>query len=93
MTVPGIQECAVVARKDKMLDEVPVVFLLVPGGEAAAPADLRQRVMAACKTGLAEFKHPRDIRIVGELPRSTLEKIAKAELRKMIEAEAAVEIA
>ncbi len=85
MTVPGIQECAVVARKDKMLDEVPVAFLLVPGGEAAAPADLKEKVMAACRQGLADFKHPRDIHIVAELPRSTLEKIAKAELRKIVE--------
>src|SRR5690606_27661476 len=54
MTVPGIQECAVVARKDKMLDEVPVAFLLVPGGEAAAPADLKEKVMAACRQGLAD---------------------------------------
>ncbi|WP_293553585.1 AMP-binding protein [Parvibaculum sp.] len=89
MTVPGIQECAVVARKDKMLDEVPVAFLLVPGGEAAAAKDLKEQVMAACRKGLADFKHPRDIRIVSELPRSTLEKIAKAELRKVIEAETA----
>ncbi len=88
MSVPGIQECAVVARKDKMLDEVPVVFLLVPGGEAAAPADLKDQVMAACRKGLADFKVPRDIRIVTDLPRSTLEKIAKAELRKLVEAEA-----
>ncbi len=87
MTVPGIQECAVVARKDKMLDEVPVVFLLVPGGEAAAPADLKDQVMAACRKGLADFKVPRDVRIVAELPRSTLEKIAKAELRKIVDGE------
>jgi crotonobetaine/carnitine-CoA ligase len=85
MTVPGIQECAVVAKKDKMLDEVPVVFLLVAGGEAAAPAGLKEQVMAACEKGLANFKHPREIRIVSELPRSTLEKIAKAELRKLVE--------
>src|SRR3546814_15420367 len=59
MTVPGIQECAVVARKDKMLDEVPVAFLLVPGGEAAAPADLKEKVMAACRQGLADFQFGR----------------------------------
>lgn len=85
MTVPGIAECAVVAKKDKMLDEVPAAFLLVPGGEAAAPTDLKDQVMAACKKGLADFKQPRDIRIVSELPRSTLEKIAKNELRKLLE--------
>jgi len=85
MTVPGIAECAVVARKDKMLDEVPVAFLLVPGGEDAVAKDLKEQVMAACLKGLADFKRPREIRILSEFPRSTLEKIAKAELRKLIE--------
>ncbi|MGB5949212.1 MAG: AMP-binding protein [Parvibaculum sp.] len=89
MAVGGIQECAVVGRKDPMLDEVPVAFLLVPGGEAAAPADLKERVMAACRKSLADFKVPRDIRIVDALPRSTLEKIAKAELRNALESEGA----
>lgn len=88
MSVPGIQECAVVARKDKMLDEVPVAFLLVLNCDAAAAINLKAKVMEACRKGLADFKHPRDIRIVSEFPRSTLEKIAKAELRKLIDAEA-----
>ena len=43
--------------------------------------------MAACRKGLADFKCPRDIRILSEFPRSTLEKIAKAELRKLVEEE------
>lgn len=85
-SVPGIQECAVVAKKDPMLDEVPVAFLLVPGGEAAAPANLAEDVLAACRNELADFKVPREVHILGEFPRSTLEKIAKAELRKMLEA-------
>ena len=85
MTVPGIQECAVVAKRDPMLDEVPVVFVLVPGGEAAAPKDLVEKIGEACRKGLAGFKRPRDIRIVAELPRSTLEKIAKAELRRIVD--------
>ncbi|MEX0839693.1 MAG: AMP-binding protein [Parvibaculum sp.] len=85
MTVPGIQECAVVAKRDPMLDEVPVVFVLVPGGETAAASDLKQQIDAACAKGLADFKRPREIRIVDALPRSTLEKIAKAELRRIVE--------
>src|SRR5690606_10753487 len=87
MTVPGIQECAVVGKRDPMLDEVPVAFVLVPGGEAAAPKDLAAQIDAACAKGLADFKRPRDIRIVDALPRSTLEKIAKAELRKIVDGE------
>jgi crotonobetaine/carnitine-CoA ligase len=36
---------------------------------------------------LADFKRPHEVRLVSELPRSTLEKIAKAELRRQLETE------
>jgi crotonobetaine/carnitine-CoA ligase len=85
ITVAGVREAAVVAKKHPMLDEVPVVFIIPQGGVAAAPPDLQDKVMAACRAGLADFKVPREIRLVDDMPRSTLEKVAKAELRKMLE--------
>jgi len=51
---------------------------------AKMPADLHDNVMAACKHALADFKVPREIRFVDDMPRSTLEKVAKAELRKLL---------
>lgn len=86
MTVPGISEVAVVARKDKMLDEVPVAFVLPADhseDDHMRATTLAEHCMEACEKQLADFKVPREIRIVAELPRSTLEKIAKAELRKI----------
>jgi carnitine-CoA ligase len=83
--VPGVREAAVVAKKHPMLDEVPVVFIIPQAGVAGAPADLRDSVIAACRAGLADFKRPREIRLVDDMPRSTLEKVAKAELRKVLE--------
>ncbi len=82
--VAGVREAAVVAKKHPMLDEVPVVFVIPQAGVAGAPKDLSDTVMAACRNGLADFKVPREVRLVDELPRSTLEKVAKAELRKMV---------
>jgi crotonobetaine/carnitine-CoA ligase len=82
--VPGVREAAVVAKKHPMLDEVPVVFIIPHAGVAGAPPDLHDSVMAACRGALADFKVPREIRFVDEMPRSTLEKVAKAELRKML---------
>ncbi|WP_244223046.1 AMP-binding enzyme [Cupriavidus lacunae] len=61
-----------------MLDEVPVAFV-IPG--AAAGEALSAQIMAACETQLADFKQPREVRLVDALPRSTLEKVAKARLR------------
>jgi crotonobetaine/carnitine-CoA ligase len=82
--VPGVREAAVVAKKHPMLDEVPVVFIIPAAGVEGAPADLHDTVMAACRGALADFKVPREIRFVDEMPRSTLEKVAKAELRKLL---------
>lgn len=85
MTVPGVAECAVVARPHKMLDEVPVACLLAT---ADAPPDLCARVAAACAAQLADFKRPHEVRLMQSFPRSTLEKIAKAQLRAQLLAEA-----
>src|SRR6202158_5181400 len=82
--VPGVREAAVVAKKHPMLDEVPVVFIIPHAGVERAPPDLHDNVMTACRSALADFKVPREIRFVDEMPRSTLEKVAKAELRKML---------
>ena len=86
LLVPGVHECAVVARKHPMLDEVPVLFVLPAKG---ASSGLAGRITAACEAQLAAFKRPHEIRLVDEFPRSTLEKIAKAELRRGLEAEGA----
>ena len=37
----------------------------------------------------ADFKRPREVRIVADLPRSTLDKVAKAQLRELLVREAA----
>jgi carnitine-CoA ligase len=81
MTVSGVQECAVVAKKHPMLDEVPVAFILPAPN---APTELVAQVQAACARQLADFKQPREVRLIDEFPRSTLEKIAKAQLRAML---------
>jgi len=82
--VPGVREAAVVAKKHPMLDEVPIVFIIPQAGVDRAPPGLHDSVMAACRSALADFKVPREIRFVDEMPRSTLEKVAKAELRKLL---------
>lgn len=83
--VPGVRENAVVAKKHPMLDEVPVAFIIPVSGVADVSPTLRDEVMAACRTALADFKVPREILFVDEMPRSTLEKVAKNELRKLLD--------
>jgi len=85
--VPGVYECAVVAQKHRMLDEVPVAFVRPgPGIKVQGNNELPAAVMDACRKNLADFKVPRQVLLVEDFPRSTLEKISKAELRKTLSA-------
>jgi crotonobetaine/carnitine-CoA ligase len=87
IAVPGVIEVAVVSARHPMLDEVPVAFVTAED----LPADRRDalvgQVLDACRSQLADFKIPTEVRVVDELPRSTLNKIAKAELRAALAAE------
>jgi crotonobetaine/carnitine-CoA ligase len=86
--VDGVHEVAVVGRPDVMLGETVVAFI-IPTGAAASDAKLKERAMEACTVSLASFKRPADVRIVERFPRSTLEKVSKAELRKILMSEQA----
>jgi carnitine-CoA ligase len=77
VSVAGVLEAAVVGKPDEFLGEVPVVFVVAGSGAAA----VEQRVLDACRERLADFKVPREVRIVAEFPRSTLNKISKKDLR------------
>lgn len=80
--VPGVAEVAVIGRADAMLGEVPVAFVLPRADQPGAP--LAAAVTAACAAQLADFKRPREVRVVAELPRSNLAKVSKAVLREMV---------
>jgi crotonobetaine/carnitine-CoA ligase len=75
-------EVAVVAQKHHMLDEVPVAFV-IPASDR--PHDeIAAAIIAHCRENLADFKVVREVRVVETLPRSTLEKVAKNELRALL---------
>lgn len=82
VAVSGVKEVAVVGKRHPMLDEVPVAFIILEDGaeQAATIAD----VNGSCEQKLADFKRPRDVLVVEDLPRSTLQKVAKNVLRDML---------
>lgn len=83
--VGGITEVAVVGAPDPMLEEVPVAFVIAmlpdPG--------LAERILARCRAELADFKVPRQVFVVDDLPRVTLDKIDKKTLRRRLREQAA----
>jgi crotonobetaine/carnitine-CoA ligase len=80
LEVSGVREAVAVARPDVKLDEVPVVFVI----GSVADDGLRERIIDACASKLADFKIPRQVEIVGALPRSTIGKVNKAVLREVL---------
>ena len=77
--VAGVREAAVVPRPDPSLDEVPVAFVIAD----TTSDEVCSRIISECRTRLADFKVPREIVLVRELPRATLGKVRKAELRDL----------
>jgi crotonobetaine/carnitine-CoA ligase len=77
LRVRGVRECAVVGRPDRMRDEVPVAFVVAdqPGPELEAV------ILQTCERALSDFKRPRQIIFTDELPKGTLDKILKKDLR------------
>ncbi|MFH8658092.1 SDR family NAD(P)-dependent oxidoreductase [Streptomyces afghaniensis] len=72
---PGVSEAVVVGVPHEVLGEVPVAFV-VPGPDGF---DARQ-VLAECRTRLADYKVPAEIREITAVPRTASGKIARHEL-------------
>jgi crotonobetaine/carnitine-CoA ligase len=80
-----VKECAVVGKPHHMLDEVPVAFV-IPADDA--PGDLPDRLIRLCRIRMADFKVVREVRVVEDLPRAALSKIAKHRLKSLLAQEA-----
>ncbi len=85
MEVPGVRESAIVGRPDPMRGEVPVAFIVAAAGRDRAPPGLCEDVLSACRARLADFKVPREVILLDELPRGTIEKVSKVELRRRLQ--------
>jgi fatty-acyl-CoA synthase len=76
---PAVMVCAVVAKPDARWGETPVAFVELQPGAATTAADL----IAHCKTLLAAYKVPREVRLEG-IPKTSTGKIQKFSLRERV---------
>jgi HIP---CoA ligase len=77
MRVDAILECAVVGMPDDRMGEVGVAFVVARAGRQADP----DAVIAFCREHLANYKVPRQVRVVDALPRNAGGKVLKTALR------------
>ncbi len=76
----GIAECAVVGVPDERLGEVGCAFVVQKPGADVDP----DAVIAWARERMANFKVPRTVLVVDELPRNASGKVLKFELRELV---------
>jgi fatty-acyl-CoA synthase len=76
---PDILECAVISFPDDKWGEVPKLLVVLKAGKELGA----QELIKYCKERLAQFKVPRHVEFVSELPKTGSGKILKGELRKI----------
>ncbi len=74
---PKITEAAVIGIPDEQWGEQPKAVVVLNHGETATA----EEIMEYCRGQLSSFKRPRSVVFVNELPRNTLGKVIKVELR------------
>lgn len=74
----GVVEVAVVGAPDERLGEVGRAYIVGKPGHTLEP----EAVIAACRERLANFKVPRRVEIVDELPHNAAGKVLKTALRE-----------
>lgn len=80
---PDIAAAAAVGVKDELYgEEVAAVVVLKPGANAS-----EQDVIEYCKARLADFKCPKTVHFVADIPKGPTGKLLKRELAKMLSAD------
>jgi acyl-CoA synthetase (AMP-forming)/AMP-acid ligase II len=76
---PRVQDVAVIGAPDRVWGEriVAAVVLRLSAGPALSSEALLEELSGFCSKSLADYKRPREVRVVEELPRNALGKIQK----------------
>jgi acyl-CoA synthetase (AMP-forming)/AMP-acid ligase II len=78
MAHPAVSDVAVVGLPDEQWGEAVHAFVIAAAGATVSEADLK----VFCQERLANYKRPKAIRIVAELPRTGIGKIARRLVRE-----------
>jgi len=76
---PDVAEVAVVGRPDARWGEVAVAVVAPKEGRELDA----ERLLSALEGRIARYKHPRQVLVVGELPKTALGKVRREEVRRL----------
>lgn len=76
---PAIAEAAVIGvPHEKWVETIKAIVVLKPGAEAT-----EEEIIDFCKENLAGYKKPTSVEFISEMPKSSMGKILKRELREI----------
>ena len=76
---PDIQQAAVIGIPDERLGEVGMAFVITRSGAGSGP-----EIVEWCRTEMANYKVPRVVEIVDQLPVNATGKVMKDVLRQRV---------
>jgi acyl-coenzyme A synthetase/AMP-(fatty) acid ligase len=79
---PAVLECGVGSRTDRDGLMKPFAFVVLRDASAAGP-ELEQELLRFVRTRLADYKRPRWLSFVSELPKTATGKIQRFKLREV----------
>lgn len=77
---PDIAEASVIGRPDARWGEI-VVAVVVPKGDRQLNSE---QVLKLLEGRIARYKHPKEVLVVHQLPKTALGKVRKEDVRKMV---------
>ena len=78
-TLPGVVEVGVIGIPDEKSSEVPMAFIVKNNDAVTEDA-----VAAHCRDGLTNYKVPKRIKFVDDIPKSPVGKVLRRELREKV---------
>ena len=78
---PDVSEAAVLGVTDERKGEVPAAVVILRSGASVS----EQELLDWARENMSDYKAPRKIKVVDELPRTGTDKVQKSELRELFE--------
>ena len=78
---PAVVECAVIGLPDERKGEVPVAVVRLGDGDGVSEDEL----VSWAKEHMSDYKAPKQVKIVDDLPRTGTDKVQKDELLKLFQ--------
>ena len=82
-THPMVAECAVIGVEDKLKGEMPLGFVVLNSGAHVDEAVLKKELLQTVRSQVGPIATPKDILVVGRLPKTRSGKILRGTMRKI----------